>query len=86
MPAVSRFFGIIIAMFYDDHIPSHFHVRYAEFSAKVAIETLEITEGKLPRRVLSLVLEWAAVHRNELRANWQRARMGLPLEPIEPLE
>lgn len=86
MPAVSRFFGIVVAMFYDDHIPPHFHVRYAEHSAKVAIDTLEITEGRLPRRVLSLVLEWAATHRDELRTNWQLARAGLPLNPIEPLE
>ncbi len=86
MPAISRFFGIVIAMFYDDHEPAHFHVRYAEHRAKVAIDTLELTDGALPRRALALVLEWAALHRGELRANWQRARDGQTLEPIEPLE
>jgi hypothetical protein len=86
VPAISRFFGIVIAMYYDDHIPAHFHVRYAEHRAKVAIDTLDVTDGELPRRALALVLEWAVLHRNELHDNWQRAREGLPLEPIEPLE
>jgi len=86
MPTISRFFGIVIGMFYDDHISPHFHVKYAEHSAKVSIDTLEITEGRLPRRVLALVLEWAALHRDELRQNWQQARAGMPLNDIEPLE
>jgi len=86
VPAISRFFGIVIAMYYDDHIPAHFHIRYAEHRAKVAIDTLDLIDGELPRRALALVLEWAALHRNELRDNWQRAREGLPLEPIDPLE
>lgn len=86
MPTISRFFGIVIAMFYNDHTPPHFHVKYAEHSAKVAIDTFEITEGQLPRRVLALVMEWAVLHRDELRENWQRARAGMPLNDIEPLE
>lgn len=86
MPAISRFFGIVIAMYYNDHLPAHFHAQYAEYRAKVAIDTLELTDGKLPRRALALVLEWAALHRQELRDNWQRAQHGLPLEPIDPLE
>jgi hypothetical protein len=86
VPAISRFFGIVIAMYYDDHIPAHFHVRYAEHRAKVAIDTLDFVDGELPRRALALVLEWAALHRHELRDNWFRAREGLPLEPIDPLE
>ncbi len=86
MPGVSRFFGIVIAMFYDDHWPAHFHVKYAEHRAKITIDTLEIEEGYLPRRALALVLEWAALHRAELRDNWERARQGLPLNDIEPLD
>ncbi len=57
VPAVSRFFGIVIAMYYDDHIPAHFHVRYAEHRAKIAIDTLDLTDSELPRRALALVLE-----------------------------
>lgn len=62
------------------------HVKYAEYKAKVTIDTLEIHEGELPRRVFALVLEWAAFHRTELWINWQKARDGLPLEHIAPLE
>ncbi len=73
-------------MYHDDHSPPHFHVKYAEYRAKVAIETLEIEEGHLPRRAWAMVLEWAALHRAELVADWQRARDGVPLEQIEPLD
>jgi len=69
MPQVSRFFGIIIRMYYNDHQPPHFHAQYNEYLAEIAIETFEIIEGELPRRVLSLVLEWAVLHREELREN-----------------
>jgi hypothetical protein len=86
MPSVSRFFGIVIAMFYDDHLPPHFHVRYAEHKAKITIDTLEIKEGYLPRRALAMTLEWAVLHRAELWDNWERARQGLPLNDIEPLD
>ena len=86
MPQISRFYGIIVAMYYSDHAPPHFHAKYAEHEATIRIDTLECLEGKLPRRVLALVLEWAASHRQELRQNWDLARAGLPLDPIDPLE
>lgn len=73
-------------MYYDDHPPSHFHAYYAEHAAKIAIESLELTEGRLPRRALALVLEWAAEHRDELRENWQFADQHQPLVAISPLE
>lgn len=86
MPTISRFFGVIIRMYYDDHPPSHFHAYYGEHSAKISIETLEQIEGKLPRRALALILEWAADHREELRENWELADRHLPLNAIEPLD
>jgi hypothetical protein len=86
MPKVSEFFGIIIALFYADHAPPHFHARYGEHEALVDIESLRLLRGNLPRRALALVLEWAMLHRLELRADWDRARQGLPLAPIAPLE
>jgi hypothetical protein len=86
MPRISRFFGITVAMFYNDHAPPHFHAFYGEYETVISIETLEIREGSLPRRALALVLEWAAIHRGDLMADWERARQGLPLESIEPLE
>ncbi|MGH7155144.1 MAG: DUF4160 domain-containing protein [Acetobacteraceae bacterium] len=86
MPELSRFFGIVIAMFYDDHAPPHFHVRYGRQRATVAIETLAVLQGALSPRVRGLVTEWAALHQAELREGWERARQHAPLNPIAPLE
>ncbi|MES1243700.1 MAG: DUF4160 domain-containing protein [Acidobacteriota bacterium] len=86
MPRLSTFFGIIIAMYHNDHAPPHFHAVYQGFEAQISIETLEILRGSLPRRVFALVVEWAVLRRDRLRLNWEKARMGLPLDPIEPLE
>lgn len=86
MPQISRFFGIIISMFYDDHNPPHFHAAYAEFSAKLAIDDLRILDGNLPSRALGLVIEWASNHKNELKENWERANKNLELKSIEPLQ
>jgi hypothetical protein len=86
MPEISRFFGIIIAMYYNDHSPAHFHARYAGQKALIAIETLAIIEGRLPPRALGLVAEWAALHRQELLEDWQLAREQASLKRIEPLE
>jgi hypothetical protein len=83
---VSEFFVIVVAMYFNDHKPAHFHARYGEHEALVVIDTLELYEGSLPRRALALVLEWAALHRHELRSNWDKARRGEPLDRIEPLE
>ncbi|HEY7065261.1 MAG TPA: DUF4160 domain-containing protein [Chloroflexota bacterium] len=86
MPRISAFFGIMITMYFNDHAPAHFHARYAEHEALIAIESLEVIEGGLPRRALALVLEWAALQRGALRDDWQRARRGEPLSAIAPLE
>ena len=86
MPEISRFFGIIIAMFYDDHAPPHFHVRYGDQRAIIAIETFGILRGRLSPRALALVTEWAAEHQDELLQDWTLARQHAPLRPIAPLE
>ncbi len=86
MPRISAFFGIVIYMYYNDHHPPHFHAEYAEHEAVYEIETLEVSRGKLPRRAHALVVEWTTLHRAELKENWGRARAGLPLEEIEPLD
>lgn len=85
MPELSRFLGIVIAMFYRDHAEPHFHVRYAEFRAAFSIEKLQLIEGQLPPRVIALVLEWAFRHREELARDWQLAAEQKPLRKIEPL-
>ncbi len=73
-------------MYYNDHPPPHFHVRYNQQKAIIDIETLSILQGKLTPRVLSLVIEWATIHKTELLENWQRTKQQIPLEKIEPLE
>ena len=57
MSEISRFFGIIIRMYYRDHMPPHFHAHYGEYQVEITIETMEILKGKFPNRVLGLVLE-----------------------------
>jgi len=86
MPEISRFFGIIIAMYYNDHPPPHFHVRYGQQKAIIEIQSLSILEGKLSPRVLGLVIEWATSHQTELLQNWELAKQQQPLEPVQPLE
>lgn len=85
MPEISRFFGIAITMFYNDHAPPHFHVRYGSEKALIAIEDLSVFAGSLPPRALGLVTEWAALHRAELAEDWTLARTQLPLKSIPPL-
>jgi hypothetical protein len=86
MPEISRFFGIIIAMYYREHAPPHFHAKYAGHRAAFAISDLRITEGSLPGRAISLVLEWAFLHRDELAENWRRAERREDLSWIKPLD
>lgn len=86
MPEISRFLGIIIAMYYNDHGPAHFHAKYGDAEMKVNIETGEILDGVLPNRARRLVLEWWEIHREELAADWSLAQERKPLKKIEPLE
>ncbi len=86
MPEISRFFGIIIAMFYNDHNPPHFHARYGSYKAAIKIDDFKVLEGYLPPRALGLVMEWAAIHKDELLMDWELAIERKPLSPIEPLK
>ena len=86
MPEISRFYGMVVTMFYNDHPPPHFHVRYGSARALIAIQTGALLEGELPARALGLVVEWALRNRAQLLANWEAARKGEPLSPVAPLE
>ena len=86
MPRISTFFGIVISMYYEDHLPPHFHASYAGSRAAIRIDTLGVLRGSLPGRALALVTEWAQLHGTELAADWERARRLLPLESIPPLD
>ncbi|WHZ28264.1 MAG: hypothetical protein OJF51_003062 [Nitrospira sp.] len=73
-------------MYFNEHNPPHFHARYGEHRAEIAIETLSIIAGRLPPRVLGLVMEWAALRRQELMEDWELARRQAELKRIAPLE
>jgi hypothetical protein len=85
MPEISRFLGIVIAMYYKDHPPPHFHAKYGGQTGVFSIAELKLIEGHLPKRVISLVLEWAFEHRDELMEDWELAMAKKPLRKILPL-
>jgi hypothetical protein len=86
MPEISRFFGIVIKMYFQDHNPPHFHAEYGEERAEYDIRTLSRIAGELSKRAHAMVLEWAAEHRDELLADWELARKPEQLKPIKPLQ
>ena len=86
MPEISRFFGVVIAIYYKDHGVPHFHAKYQNFRASFAIEDLRVLEDRLPPRVTGFVLEWAMEHQQELIEDWNLAKEMKPLKPIAPLE
>ena len=85
MPEISRFYGIIIYMYIDDHNPPHFHAWYGDYKVTISIKD-GIVKGEMPGRALRLILEWLDLHRDELMENWMRAQNGGTLEKIEPLK
>ena len=88
MPTISMFYGIIIRMFCapEEHNPPHFHAYYGEHKAVIDIRTCELKEGYLPKKQLKLVLAWAELRQEELKANWEIVMNSeLPFK-IEPLK
>lgn len=85
MPQISYFLGVIIRMYYRDHNPPHFHAHYGDFQRIIDIHRNELIGGSLPPRVLRLVIEWTALHRDELMENWYRALRQEALMPVAPL-
>lgn len=86
MPIISCFYGIIIRMFFNEHAPPHFHAEYAEHRAVIDIRSLEVTEGRLPRRAQELVLDWAELHRDALLEDWELCQQHRQPVEIEPLQ
>lgn len=86
MPEISRFFGISIRMYFDDHNPPHFHAIHAGSEIEIGIDPLSVQRGRFPRRALGMVLEWAAIHLDELADNWERLRNDESPRPIAPLD
>jgi hypothetical protein len=85
MPEISRFYGIVVSMFYDDHNPPHFHVQYGEFKAVIRINDFALMDGNLPPKAIGLVIEWANIHKKELIENWELAVTDQQLNKIAPL-
>lgn len=86
MPEISRFFGIIIRMYFDEHAPPHFHAIYGDAEGQVGINPIQVLAGDLPNRVVSLVVEWTALHQHELKEDWERLRADQPPQKIAPLQ
>jgi Domain of unknown function (DUF4160) len=86
VPEISRFSGVVIAMYYRDHDPPHFHAYHGGQDAAIGIVGGKVLWGRLPGRILKLVQEWRDSHVAELMENWDRARAGQPLFPVQPLE
>jgi len=86
MPEICRFLGVVIKMFFDDHNPPHFHAQYGDGEALIDMRNLSVLAGRLPPRVVGLVIEWATLHQQELVEDWQRAQAQQPLQKIPPLE
>ena len=82
MPEITRFYGIIIKLFFGDHPPPHFHAVYGEYNALFSIEPLEMIEGDLPGRAEKMVLEWGEFYKSELMEMWksQKFRKLSPLK------
>lgn len=85
MPTISRFHGIVVMMYYEDHGPAHFHARHGEFRIKVWLSDGRV-EGRFPDRQRRRVLGWYLRHRFELWHNWRRLQGGLPPRAIAALE
>ncbi len=85
MPEISRFYGIIIRMFFNDHNPPHFHIEYQDYEAVINIKDGTVN-GNMSRRALKLVFEWLDLHQEELFENWELAHNEKPLKKIEPLK
>ena len=85
MPEVSRFYGIIVRLYYNDHNPPHLHAEYAGREVRLNIRDLSVITGRISPRALGLLIEWATLHQNELLENWARAQAQKPIQKIEPL-
>lgn len=81
MPRLCFLAGIVIWVNTRDHLPPHFHARFSGDEVRIELETLTVMIGKLTSAEQRLLLEWAAVHKDELVRNWNLAREGLPHEP-----
>jgi len=86
MPEISRFYGIIIKMYFGDHAPPHFHAEYGDDEALIAIRSVDMISGSLPPRAWALVKEWATMYQAELVNLWDLAAQQQPIPKLPPLK
>ena len=86
MPEISRFYGVVIRMYFREHGPPHFHAEYAGDVALIGIADLAVLKGRIPPRALGLVIEWAALYQADLQTAWERARRQEAPGRIPPLK
>lgn len=84
MPTISMFYGIIIRMYYDDHIPPHFHAYYNDNEAIFTFDG-KLLKGKFPKKQLKLIEAWSIIHKKELQANWLLCKSSEALFNSQPL-
>lgn len=82
MPVITRFYGMVIKMYPNDHVPPHFHVIYNEYNGVFSIEELEMIEGDLPNKAKRMVLEWAQMYKVQLLQMWNTKEF-VKLPPLE---
>ena len=86
MPEISRFFGIVIKMFYEDHNPPHFHAEYQGQQSKFSFDGKMIAGSINSKTARRLIRQWASAHHDELETNWRKMKKGLSLDRIAPLD
>jgi len=71
MPEITRFYGIVIKLYFLDHPPPHFHAVYGEYYGLFSIDSLEMLEGNLPQRARKMIVEWGRLYQTELWEMWR---------------
>lgn len=85
MPIISRFFGIVIYMYWKDHAPPHFHAKYGDDEIVVEIRTGNVS-GSMSNRAIKLIHEWRELHKDDLLRDWELSEQKKALFAIDPLE
>ena len=85
VPIISRFFGILIYMYWKDHAPPHFHAKYGDDEVVVEIKTGDVS-GNMSKRAFRMIQEWRELHKEELLKDWELAEQKKALFAIDPLE
>ena len=85
MPIISKFFGIVIYMYWKDHAPPHFHAKYGDDEIVIEIKSGKIS-GNMSNRAIKMIQEWRQLHEKDLLKEWELAEQKKALFAINPLE